>query len=94
MSFLPVAHIFERLVGWICFLKGSNLKYLRYPLTEFPKNLAEIRPTILTMVPRLLNKFYPLLKGMHEKEGNYDKIKAMFGGRVRLIVTGSAPVSG
>lgn len=45
------------------------------------------------MVPRLLNKFYPVFKGLYEKEGNHNKMKAMFGGRLRKIVTGSAPVA-
>ena len=45
------------------------------------------------MVPRLLNKFYPVMKEMYEKDGNYERAKNMFGGRVRIMVTGSAPVS-
>jgi len=40
-----------------------------------------------------LNKFYPLLKGLSDKEGNFDKVKAVFGGRLRCFVTGSAPVA-
>jgi long-subunit acyl-CoA synthetase (AMP-forming) len=40
-----------------------------------------------------LNKFYPVLKALYEKEGNYNKIRAMFGGRLKIMVTGSAPVA-
>lgn len=57
------------------------------------KDLAAIKPTFMPIVPRLLNKFYPVMKGIYEKEGNYNKVKAIFGGRMRLMVTGSAPVS-
>jgi len=31
------------------------------------KDLATIRPTTIPIVPRLLNKFYPLMKGLAEK---------------------------
>jgi long-chain acyl-CoA synthetase len=34
-----------------------------------------------------------LLKGLSEKEGNFNKAKAIFGGRLRMIVCGSAPAS-
>jgi long-chain acyl-CoA synthetase len=33
------------------------------------------------------------MKGLYEKEGNYNKVRAIFGGRLKLIVTGSAPVA-
>lgn len=46
----------------------------------------------MPIVPRLLNKFYPTLKGISDKEGNYNKVRAIFGGRLRMMVTGSAPV--
>ena len=93
MSFLPIAHAFERIIGWLCFYQGAHISYIKHPITEFPRNLAEIRPTFLTMVPRLLNKFYPVAKGIYQKEGNYDKVRGLFGGRVRHIITGSAPVA-
>ena len=43
---------------------GTNIRYAKYPVTEITKDLAEIRPTVLPLVPRLLNRFYPLLKGL------------------------------
>ena len=33
------------------------------------------------------------MKDLVEKEGNYDKVRQMFGGRLRMITTGSAPIS-
>ena len=30
-------------------------------------SFAEIKPTTIPMVPRLLNKFYPVFKGIYEK---------------------------
>lgn len=67
MSFLPIAHTFERFVTWSLIARGSNIKYAKFPITEIFKDLEQIRPTTTVMVPRLLNKFYPVLKGIREK---------------------------
>lgn len=72
---------------------GANIRYAKYPVAEIMKDFATIKPTVVPMVPRLLNRFYPLLKGVVEKEGNNIKAKAFFGGRLRKLVTGSAPIS-
>ena len=93
MSFLPIAHTFERFVTQLCIHRGVNICYARHPVTQIFKDFAEIRPSVLPIVPRLLNKFYPVFKGLYEKDGHNKKMKAMFGGRMRLMVTGSAPVS-
>ena len=56
-----------------------------------------IKPTTIPIVPRLLNKLYPAAKGIYERETDKNvaktKIKGLFGGRLRLMVTGSAPVA-
>ena len=44
-------------------------------------------------MPRLVNKFYPIIKGIYEEEGNNVKAKEFFGGRVKQVKVGSAPVS-
>ena len=93
MSFLPVAHTFERFVVWIIINTGGNIKYAKFAVTEIVKDLMTIKPTVIPLVPRLLNKFYPVCKGIYEKEGSYAKVKGMFGGKLRLFVTGSAPVA-
>lgn len=93
MSYLPIAHSFERYVIWTCVFFGANVRYARHPITEILKDFAICKPTSIPIVPRLLNKFYPVLKALYEKEGNYNKVRAMFGGRLRIVATGSAPVA-
>lgn len=93
LSYLPIAHSFERFVIWRVLFNGANIIYGKYPITEIVKNLAYAKPTVLPMVPRLLNKLYPICKQLYEKEGNGSKVKALFGGRVRLLAIGSAPIS-
>jgi long-chain acyl-CoA synthetase len=93
ISYLPIAHIFERFMIWLCIFSGTNIRYTVHPISEIARDLANIRPTVMPIVPRLLNKLYPLLKGLYEREGNATKAQAFFGGRLRFMLTGSAPVS-
>lgn len=46
---------------------GINIRYARHPIAEILKDFAICRPTTIPIVPRLLNKFYPILKALHEK---------------------------
>ena len=79
---------------WDCIFFGANIQYTRLPVTELVKEFARIKPTSVPLVPRLMNRFYPILKGLYESEGNNLKIKGLFGGRMKKVVIGSAPVSG
>ena len=55
LSFLPLSHVFERMVEYFCFWKGVRIAYAE-GLDAFPQNLREIRPTVLAVVPRVLEK--------------------------------------
>lgn len=123
LSYLPLAHMFERVVqaavwqngGAVGFYQGSPLKLL--------EDLGELRPTLFPSVPRLYNKIYDKVmaaassgvkgalfaKGFAAKKywldrGHleykfwdnliFNKVKAKLGlDRVRLMLTGSAPIS-
>jgi long-chain acyl-CoA synthetase len=55
MSFLPLSHVFERMVEFFCFWKGVSIAYVE-SLDALPQNLLEVRPTVMAVVPRLLEK--------------------------------------
>src|SRR5208282_105753 len=55
ISFLPLSHVFERMVEFYCFWKGVSIAYAE-SLEAFPQNLREVRPTVMAVVPRVLEK--------------------------------------
>lgn len=81
------------MVTWTVIHFGAQIKYSHFPIAEITKDFARAKPTSIPMVPRLLNKLYPACKAIYDKEKSSAKIKGLFGGRLRLIVTGSAPIS-
>jgi long-chain acyl-CoA synthetase len=58
LSFLPLCHIFERMAGYYAgFAAGSSL-YFADSIDTVSQNLMEVKPTMLTTVPRLFEKMY------------------------------------
>jgi long-chain acyl-CoA synthetase len=55
ISFLPLSHVFERMVEFFCFWKGVSIAYVE-SLEALPQNLREVRPTVMAVVPRVLEK--------------------------------------
>jgi len=124
LSFLPLAHIMERIVSAYAVTQGVSIGFYNGDILKLRDDLQTLRPTILVMVPRLLNRMYALFweninktTGLKRKlidiaiktklenlqkydaytHGIYDrlifnKMKAVFGGRVRWMLTGSAPI--
>ncbi len=133
LSYLPLAHIFERVVG--CYLPlvlGARVVFAR-SVEQVREDLLVARPTILLVVPSLLDRLYEtvrartggspvkrwlldraLARGWQVYEAERDgrrvgpyaallcrllrrvvaaPIFASFGGRVRLAVSGGAPLA-
>lgn len=63
LSFLPLNHIFERMVTYIYLFRGTPIYYAE-SLETIGDNLKEVKPTMFTTVPRLLEKVYD--KIMHK----------------------------
>lgn len=57
LSFLPLNHIFERMVTYIYLFKGTSIYYAE-SLDTIGDNLKEVQPHLFTTVPRLLEKVY------------------------------------
>ncbi len=57
LSFLPLNHIFERLVSYIFIQSGISIYYAE-SIEKVGENLREVKPNVFATVPRLLEKVY------------------------------------
>jgi long-chain acyl-CoA synthetase len=57
LSFLPLNHIFERMVSYLYLFRGTSIYYAE-SLDTIGDNLKEVKPNMFTTVPRLLEKVY------------------------------------
>jgi len=58
LSFLPIAHSFERTGGYYTVMTGGGTTAYAEGLTQIAQNLLEIEPTLVLTVPRLLEVIY------------------------------------
>ncbi len=75
LLFLPLAHVFARVlqVGWLAV--GNELAYAE-SFATLKDNIAEVRPTVMAGVPRVYEKFYAAV---------VDKARAAGGLQARLF---------
>jgi long-chain acyl-CoA synthetase len=68
LSVLPLSHIFERTGFYVFCYNGMSVFYAA-SFDQVGENLREVRPTVMTAVPRLFEKVYHRIvkKGMSEK---------------------------
>jgi long-chain acyl-CoA synthetase len=58
LSFLPLSHVFERTATYyICMNKGCTIAFAQ-SLDLLARNMAEIKPTVMCCVPRLLERIH------------------------------------
>ncbi len=58
LSFLPLSHVFERTATYhVCLWGGCKIAFAQ-SLDLLAKNMAEVRPTIMNCVPRLLERIH------------------------------------
>ncbi len=57
LSFLPLSHIFERMLDYQYLWQGVSIAYAE-SFEALPQNLREVRPTVFAVVPRVLEKIH------------------------------------
>lgn len=57
LSFLPVCHVFERMILYLYQITGVSI-YFAESIETIKDNIVEVRPHVFTAVPRLLEKVY------------------------------------
>jgi len=76
LSYLPLSHVFERMAGHFMPLSsGCTIAYAE-SIDKIPENFLEVRPTIMTSVPRLFEKVYA--KVLEEVESGSSIKKKIF----------------
>lgn len=129
LSYLPSSHVFERMILYHYIHVGIQI-FFAESIDNLPQNLLEVRPNIMTTVPRMLEKAFEKAQTMVESlpwykrfvfnwaiglalQFNvekkmpigyrlkrsfasilvYKKLREAFGGRIRFIFSGGAPLS-
>ncbi len=81
LSFLPLAHAFERTVGYyLPMMIGCSVAYAR-SIEQLREDLLQVRPTVLLSVPRVYDKIYLAIQ---EKLGATGMKRRLFEATVRL----------
>lgn len=58
ISYLPLAHMFERVVQIVLYSCGAKVGFFQGDIRLLPDDLKTLKPTLFPTVPRLLNKIY------------------------------------
>ena len=57
LSFLPVCHVFERMLHYLYIYSGITIHYAE-SIEKIADNVKEVKPNFMSVVPRLLEKIY------------------------------------
>jgi len=58
LSFLPLCHIFERMAGYYTAFAAKCVVHYAESIETVAQNLVEVKPTIMTTVPRLFERIH------------------------------------
>jgi len=74
LLFLPLAHVFARLIIYFCLNRGLAIAFAE-SLEKVADNLKEIRPHFICSVPRIFEKIYTkITSGVHDAGGVKEKL--------------------
>ncbi|XP_010523913.1 PREDICTED: long chain acyl-CoA synthetase 1 isoform X2 [Tarenaya hassleriana] len=127
LSFLPLAHILDRMNEEYFFRKGAAIGYYHGDLNALRDDIQELKPTYIAGVPRVFERIHEgiqkavqelnprrrfifnslykyklkwMNRGYSQKNASpmadliaFRKVKDRLGGRIRLLVSGGAPLS-
>lgn len=68
LSFLPLCHIFERMAGYYTAISGGSMIVYAEGIEKIAQNLTEVKPTLMTAVPRLFERMYSKIMKNVEKQ--------------------------
>ena len=86
-SYLPFCHVAERISGLYNRLYAGASAYFVDDLARLGEYMLEVKPTVFASLPRFFEKIYARIVS----DGSTN-VKDYFGGRVRLLTSGGAPL--
>jgi long-chain acyl-CoA synthetase len=86
-SYLPFCHVAERISGLYNRLYAGASAYFVDDLARLDKYMMEVKPTVFASLPRFFEKIHARIVA----DGS-TRVKDYFGGRVRLLTSGGAPL--
>ena len=92
--FLPLAHVYAQTQNITGHALGGCVYYASDGPARVMADLAEVRPTCFPSVPRIYEKVFTAFAQAPRTEETYARARAAFGGRIRVAITGAAPIAG
>jgi long-chain acyl-CoA synthetase len=86
-SYLPFCHVAERISGLYNRLYAGASAYFVDDLARLGEYMLEVKPTVFASMPRFFEKIHARIVS----DGS-SNVKDYFGGRVRLLTSGGAPL--
>ena len=75
LSFLPLCHIFERMAGYYTGFSSGGMICYAESIETVAQNFLEVKPTILTSVPRLFERMHSkIIKNVESQSSTKQKI--------------------
>lgn len=75
LSYLPLSHVFERVCGEYYWIHSGGVCAFAESIELLAKNLAEVEPSIMIVVPRVLDRIYNKVK--HGIDGASGRARTM-----------------
>lgn len=73
LSFLPLCHIYERMLNYLYQYLGISIYYAE-SLATITENIKEIKPDMMCCVPRLLEKIYDKIQATGRKQKGLKRV--------------------
>jgi long-chain acyl-CoA synthetase len=93
-SYLPGCHVAERISGIYNRLYNGTAAYFVDDLSKLYAYMFEVKPTVFASLPRFFEKIHAKIVAENgtDKVSSPQKVKDAFGGAIRLLTSGGAPL--
>lgn len=91
-SYLPGCHVAERISGIYNRLYNGTSCYFIDDLSKLYAYMLEVKPTVFASLPRFFEKIHAKVVAEFGQDANEQNLKEAFGGNIRLLTSGGAPL--